>query len=217
MTRMKKILYTCLAVLSLNACEIAREFNDDVILPPELDNIISAVNYSYITNVLDQMEALQEILYYIQTGENEKVHVYGSTYEVDHVGGTFKQERASKSDPAYWRCSSYDSTFPDLKFVSDNGYWVITPVDEKNYTYTMRIRLQDDRSVNDASFELSGIRADYSGDYYIRFRSLSPIQCRWITSDFSDDARILSLNGSMHYDICKGDIVIDIQERTYTF
>ena len=213
---MKKILFACLAALSLPACEIAGDFNEDFILPPTNDVIIQVVNATYIESVLSDLEGLQEILYYIQTGDSQAVHVYGSTYEVDHLGGNYKEERASKSDPPYWRCDPYGTQGPSLKFVSENGRWIVSTIDEK-YAYEMLISVKEERSVNGATFEVSGIRPDESGPYNVKFHSLTPMQCRWLTSNVNDEMRVLSLEGSMHYDFCKDDTVIESEDRSYTF
>lgn len=214
---MKKLFYIGLAALSLSACEIAKSFNEDFILPPSQETIIQVVNATYLEEVLTQMEGLQEILYYIQTGNSQTVHKYGSNYEVDHISGVFKQDRDSKNDPLYWRCDLYYGALPAIKFVSEGDSWTVRPVDEKKYQFFMRIKPAEDRSVNGATFEVNGIRPDESGPYNVKFGSTTPMKCRWFRSNYDEGARILNLEGTMHYDFRKGETVIESFDRKYEF
>ncbi len=212
---MKKLFYIALAALSLSACEIAERYNQDIILPPSLEGILQSLNAVYIERTINQMDALQEIQDYLTTGSNPLVHDYGSFYEVDSHGETFRLEKDAKSGVSYWECTDYGGF--SKKFVKENGRWTVSPIDEKEADFWMQIQPADQQTGKGGSFQVTGIRPDDSGPYRVKFHSVGSVEYRWLNSNIQDAMRVLNLNGQMHYDICQDDTVLESRELSYTF
>lgn len=216
---MKKfICLLCVALAGAVSCQLIDE-TQNYEGPITLDRVVTSVNIDYLYEPLTALEGLLEVRQFIDSGRSDVVKDYRDGYEVEQIGGFFYRDRGKNGETPWWRYDPYGSQGLMLRFDNKGeNSWSITPVLESDH-FTLLVTLEkpEERTVDGATLEVEGMRPDLKGPHNVKFHSLSPLRCKWVRSEAFLDSRALLLEGTIHYDFCKGEEIIESQDREFHF
>lgn len=216
---MKKFICLLSAALAgAVSCQLINE-TENYEGPITLDRVVMSVNIDYLYEPLTALEGLLEVRQFIDTGHSDVVKPLREGYEVEHIGGYFYLDRGKNGETPWWRYDPQGNQSLMLRF-DDKGEnsWSITPaLESDHFTLLVTLEKPEERTVDGALLEVDGIRPDRKGPHNVKFHSLSPLRCKWVCSEAFQDVKTLLLDGSIHYDFCKGDEIIESQDREFHF